>query len=206
MAKIRFKDPSPAIAQVISGICSTLNFRVSHDSSYAHVSARPFIFSFWHESIFVMPYVYHHTFGGKTCVVLTSASKDGEIIARTCNRFGLEACRGSSSKRGAQALIELIKFTRREYSVVVTPDGPRGPSRELGLGLLKLAQLSGLEIVPVQIHLDAHWKLNTWDQFQVPKPFSAGSVHFAAPIAIPRDADANTLEMLRQHVINEMSR
>ena len=93
---------------------------------------RPMIWTFWHNRIFVLPTVYHKYLISRKGAVLTSASRDGEIIAALVARFGCDAVRGSSSRRGSAALLGLIEWIRDGYDVAIVPDGPRGPATEWG--------------------------------------------------------------------------
>jgi lysophospholipid acyltransferase (LPLAT)-like uncharacterized protein len=143
------------------------------------------IWVFWHNRIFGMARGLRGPYRGGKAVVLTSASKDGEILARVVGSFGLRAARGSSSRRGSRALRELTKWIDGGYNVVVTPDGPRGPRYVLAPGVIFLAQKTGLPIVPVHLNYDRYWTLKSWDRFMIPKPFSRVRVVVASPERIP---------------------
>ena len=121
-------------------------------------------------------------------VALISASHDGGVLARTLQYFGVEAVRGSSSRRGAQALLELTSWAERGYSIAITPDGPRGPCYQVSEGAIGLAQLSDFPIVPVST--DVRWKLRmkSWDRFQIPLPFARCEVRVGKPLQVRRDA------------------
>jgi lysophospholipid acyltransferase (LPLAT)-like uncharacterized protein len=121
-------------------------------------------------------------------VCLISASHDGGMLARTLKYFGVEAVRGSSSRRGAQALLELTSWMEKNYSVAITPDGPRGPRYEIHDGIISLAQLSGRPILPVSTYVS--WKvcLKSWDRFQIPLPFARCELRVGEPLSVPRDA------------------
>ncbi len=134
-------------------------------------------------------------------VALISASHDGGVLARTLQYFDVESVRGSSSRRGPQALLELTSWTERGYSVAITPDGPRGPCYRISEGAVGLAQLSELPIVPISAWV--RWKLRTksWDRFQIPLPFARCEVRFGAPLHLGRNATeaerARTAEQLK---------
>ena len=121
-------------------------------------------------------------------VALISASHDGGVLARTLKYFHVEAVRGSSSRRGAQALLELTSWTEKDYAIAITPDGPRGPRYKIHDGIVALSQLSGLPILPVSTRVN--WKicLRSWDRFQVPLPFARCEVRVGALLQVPRDA------------------
>lgn len=121
-------------------------------------------------------------------------------MARVIGLFGVQPVRGSSSKRGAQAMLELSQFAEQGYDVALTPDGPRGPRYVCKEGAIYLAQMTGLGIVPASYHLG--WKicLKSWDRFQVPLPFSRVTVTLGEPLAVPRDASGEARESLRREL------
>jgi lysophospholipid acyltransferase (LPLAT)-like uncharacterized protein len=128
---------------------------------------------------------------------LVSASKDGGFLAAILERFGVQPVRGSSSRRGAQALLELTSWADRGYNLAITPDGPRGPRYQVQPGAISLAQVTGLPIVPVSYSLGAKIRLKSWDQFQIPLPFSRCTMVFEKPIWVERGASDEEREQLR---------
>ena len=132
-------------------------------------------------------------------VVLSSASKDGAIVAAAMASFGLGSVRGSSSRRGAAALVTLRKELRAGQHVCITPDGPRGPRYVVQSGVVKLASVTKTPIIPFLVNYESYWTLqNTWDKFQIPKPFSKIEVTFGKEIEIPPKLNAEELEMERK--------
>ncbi len=158
------------------------------------------IWVFWHNRIFGMARGLRGPYRRKKGVVLTSASKDGEILARVVASYGLRAARGSTSKRGSRALRELTKWIDDGYNVVVTPDGPRGPRYVLAPGVIFLAQKSGLPIVPVHLNYERYWTLKSWDRFMVPKPFSRVHIAVAPPERIPAILTSDEFEAQRLRI------
>jgi lysophospholipid acyltransferase (LPLAT)-like uncharacterized protein len=120
---------------------------------------------------------------------LVSASKDGALLAAVLGRFGVEQIRGSSSRRGPQALLELTSHAKRGYDLAVTPDGPKGPRYVVQEGVIALAQLTGLPIIPVTCNTRLKFCLKSWDRFQIPLPFSRCELILNEPILVPREAD-----------------
>jgi lysophospholipid acyltransferase (LPLAT)-like uncharacterized protein len=153
----------------------------------------PMIFCLWHNRLGLSMTIWKrfgqtkiHTAG---LAALISASHDGGVLARALRYFNVEAVRGSSSRRGAQAMLELTSFIERGYSVAITPDGPRGPRYVIQDGIIALAQLTGLPILPVSAFIG--WKLTlqkSWDRFQVPLPFAYCEIRIGLPVRVPRDA------------------
>jgi lysophospholipid acyltransferase (LPLAT)-like uncharacterized protein len=156
----------------------------------------PAIYATWHGRILLLPYLY----GWRRACVLASRSRDGEIVARFVARFGLEPVRGSSNRGGAEALRLLMRALGQGRDVVVVPDGPRGPREMAKLGVIALARLSGAPIVPIAIGVSAEWRLGSWDEFRIPKPFTRCVLRFGDPIRIPGDADRSAQEAARKEV------
>jgi lysophospholipid acyltransferase (LPLAT)-like uncharacterized protein len=133
----------------------------------------PMLWVFWHNRLIVTPLVYQKYLPQRRGYVLASASRDGEIIADVMARFGVGSIRGSSSRRGASALRELVEAVKAGGDAVFTPDGPRGPRCKLQAGVIKLAQKTGAPIFPVVVRYHRVWELSgTWDRFKIPRPFS----------------------------------
>jgi lysophospholipid acyltransferase (LPLAT)-like uncharacterized protein len=156
----------------------------------------PVIYVVWHGRILLLPYLYGH----RGAHVLTSRSRDGELVARWIRGFGLEPVRGSSSRGGGAALRELTRALRAGGEVVVVPDGPRGPREVLKPGVLALARLSGAPIVPMAVGASREWRLRSWDEFRIPRPFARCVVRFGEPIRVARAADRAGQEATRKDV------
>ena len=135
---------------------------------------------------------------------MVSASKDGGLLARILELFGVEPVRGSSSRRGPQALRELIAWGERGYDLAITPDGPRGPRYHVQEGVISTAQITGLIIVPVAYHLNWKYQIKSWDRFQVPLPFACCEITVGHPMRVPREATSTEREALRQQLENEL--
>jgi lysophospholipid acyltransferase (LPLAT)-like uncharacterized protein len=151
----------------------------------------PMIFCIWHNRLGLSMVIWErfaqkkiHSSG---LVALISASHDGGVLARALRYFNVEAVRGSSSRRGAQALLELTSYTDRGYSIAITPDGPRGPCYVVQDGIIALAQLSGSPILPVSTHVRWKLTLKSWDRFQIPLPFARCEVRLGMPLKVPRE-------------------
>jgi lysophospholipid acyltransferase (LPLAT)-like uncharacterized protein len=133
-------------------------------------------------------------------VGLVSASKDGALLSKIFENLGVQPVRGSSSRRGPQALRELTTWARRGYDIAITPDGPRGPRYVVAEGAIALAQLTGLPVVPVSYHLNWKIQLKSWDRFQIPLPFTRCEVALGRVIVVPRYLDAAAHELKRQEL------
>lgn len=150
----------------------------------------PVIYAMWHNRIFVIPSIWWKSCGRhRKAVVLTSASKDGTILARAMAVFGIGSVRGSSSRRAVAALIGIKRELRDGVDVCITPDGPRGPRYVFHAGMIKLAESSGAPILPVHATFSSAWRLKTWDRLVIPKPFSRVTVIFDELLAVPPKLD-----------------
>ena len=125
-----------------------------------------------------MPIIYRRFLSKRKGTVLTSPSRDGQIIVEVMKRFGVSAIRGSSNRSPVKALRESIEYLQHntQSDLAITPDGPRGPSKVLQPGVIKLAQQTGVPIMPISISYSKAIKLNTWDNFQIPIPFSTVNI------------------------------
>src|SRR6185295_11123120 len=104
------------------------------------------------------------------------------LLARVLELNGVEPVRGSTSRRGRQALLELVTWAERGFDLAITPDGPRGPCYVVQDGVIALAQLTGLPIVPVSYHLRWRIRLKSWDRFQIPLPFGPCIAYVGEPL------------------------
>jgi len=158
-------------------------------------SGQPVIFCLWHNRLAISMLV--HRRHPRKLAALVSASKDGALLAAVLGTFGVEQVRGSSSRRGAQALLELTSRAELGYDLAVTPDGPRGPRYVVQKGVISLAQVTGLPIVPVTCNTNRKISLKSWDGFQIPLPFSRCELILKEPMLVPREACEVKREALR---------
>jgi lysophospholipid acyltransferase (LPLAT)-like uncharacterized protein len=162
------------------------------------------IYTFWHNRVFLGTYFFRN----RNIVVMTSQSFDGEYIARFIQRFGYGAVRGSSTRGGTGALIEMIRLMRAGRPTGFTIDGPKGPRYVAKMGAVLLAKKTGCPILPLTLNAKHYWEVNSWDRFQVPKPFTDARVIIAPPMFVPGDADEETLAAIRdelQRVLDELN-
>jgi len=143
-----------------------------------------------------MPYSYR----GRRISVLVSQSRDGELIARTVARFGIDASRGSSSRGGAAGMRSLLRKAGEGYDLAFTPDGPRGPAAEVQPGVILAAQATGWPVQPVALAATRCRRLRSWDRFIVPLPLSTVHFVYGEPLVLDRRADpaAGAAELKRR--------
>jgi lysophospholipid acyltransferase (LPLAT)-like uncharacterized protein len=156
----------------------------------------PYIFAFWHNRLLMMPYLYPRFLPGRQLTVMMSMSRDGQITAGLAKYFGIQAARGSSSREGLKAFINLARKLKNDGGDVgITPDGPRGPIYSIHTGILQLAEAGGVPITPVTCHYENKWELKSWDRFQIPKPFSRCRLVLGEPVSVPIGATADQLSV-----------
>jgi len=140
-----------------------------------------YIGALWHNRLLIFPFVLRRFFSNRRGAALISASRDGELLADAITRFGFDVVRGSSSRLGASAILQLADVLASGGDVVITPDGPRGPAYELGPGIIYLAQKSRAAVLPVNMEYSSCWRLKSWDRFILPRPFAKICVIIGQP-------------------------
>lgn len=146
-------------------------------------SGTNYIYAMWHCGQVFLAYAHRN----RRICALVSRSKDGEYMARIIVRLGLSAVRGSTSKGGPQALLELMDSASAGFHPALTPDGPRGPRRKVQQGIIYLAQKTALPIVPVACGLSRKLVFRSWDEFQVPLPFGRAAVVYGEPVHVSKN-------------------
>jgi lysophospholipid acyltransferase (LPLAT)-like uncharacterized protein len=177
----------------IQAYAKTLRLRWDSRSPFSLDELKgPVICCLWHNRLLLCMEAYQQHGKrqdlGKGLAALISASKDGAFLAAILECFGVQPVRGSSSRRGPQALLELTSWAERGYALAITPDGPRGPRYIVQEGVMSLAQLTGLPIVPFSYYAHRKIRLKSWDGFQIPLPFSRCDLRLGKPILLSREA------------------
>lgn len=155
----------------------------------------PRIYLFWHENI-LMPL---HLRGGCYLSMLLSRHQDADFLAKIAGRMGFDCVRGSTYRGGATALRELIAKSRTHH-LTMTPDGPRGPRRTLAQGPIYLASKMGLPLVCLGMAYHRPWRMNSWDRFAIPRPFSRARAVLSGEIHVPPALDRTGIEAWRKKV------
>ncbi len=183
----------------------TIRFHLDDRAGYFSGSPAPkMIFAIWHNRLALSALLYQRYVqkyaAERRLAAMVSASRDGGLLAKIMEGLGLEPVRGSSSRRGGQALVEMTTCAERGYDLALTPDGPRGPRYEVQEGVITTAQLTGLPIIPVSYHLKWKIRVNSWDGFQIPIPFGRCDVILDKPLSIPREISDEQREMYRKQL------
>ena len=161
----------------------------------------PCIFCVWHNRLALSIILYRKYVlsanPGRRMAGLVSASRDGALLARVFELFGMQPVRGSSSRRGTQALRELVSWGERGLDLSLTPDGPRGPRYKVHEGVIGAAQLTGMPILPVSYYLPWKCQIRSWDRFQIPMPFTRCELRVGETVRVPGEASPEEREALR---------
>jgi lysophospholipid acyltransferase (LPLAT)-like uncharacterized protein len=164
------------------------------DPNQRHMQGR-YLYVFWHENLLLPAYHY----GRRDIHVLISRHADGRLIAEACRHLGFRTVAGSTTRDSIKAVRQMLRAGRCGH-LALTPDGPRGPRRQVQPGVVYLAARTGLPVVPVGIAYERPWRMRSWDRFALPRPGSTAWCITAAPIQVPADADREALEEYRRRV------
>ena len=193
------------IATAIRTVAATLRYRLVDNSGFFDPApCKPVIYAVWHNRL-ALCLIGYYRYGiarnpTKGMAAICSASKDGALLAAILDAFRVQPVRGSTSRRGRQALLELTTWAENGYDLAITPDGPRGPRYVVQDGAAALAQVTGLPILPFSYRLGWKITLKTWDAFTIPLPFSTCTMLAGPPVRVPRNATDEEREALRQQL------
>jgi hypothetical protein len=189
----------------VVGVDATLRYACEMPAATAARLARgPVIFAIWHNRLALSLRLHWHFVAlhrrQRRMAAMVSASRDGGLLARVLELFHVQPVRGSSSRRGAQALLELTSWAEQGYDLAITPDGPRGPALVVQPGVVDLAAVTGLPIVPVTFVVSHKWVARSWDRFQIPLPFARCQARFGECVEVRRNAGAEMREAAREEL------
>jgi lysophospholipid acyltransferase (LPLAT)-like uncharacterized protein len=194
------------VAKGIRAWMSTLDYRaVFYDRSIDPIRGEggQRIYVFWHENILLPLYLR----GNCNLAMLLSQHPDAEILAQVAYHMGFDCVRGSTYHGGSKAIWELLERSRNQH-LTITPDGPRGPRRQLALGPVYLASRLQLPLVVMGFGYDRPWRANSWDRFAMPRPFSRGRAIIGPSMIVPRDLDRDGMENCRlraERLLNDLT-
>ncbi len=200
--RIMIRLAAGAFYLLINFIGKTVKVEVEGAENYEAVekAGKLPIICFWHNRIFLGTYFHRN----RRIVVITSQSFDGEYIARFIQRFGYGAIRGSSTRGGVGALVEMIRLMKKGLATSFAIDGPKGPRYVAKSGACLLAKKTGNPILPFLVEVEKFWTLGSWDKLQIPKPFSRARFFYAAPIYISKNASDGELGIKREELQSKL--
>ncbi len=158
------------------------------------------LYAFWHGRLLILTFSYRW----QKVHVLISQHRDGEFIARTIQRLGFVPVRGSTTRGGTQAIFQMISKIQGGYDIAITPDGPKGPRYKVQPGVIYIAQRSGLPIMPISSSAQKAWRLKSWDNFLIPRPFSKTVIILGKPIYVPKDSTEQELNSKTSELEKEL--
>jgi len=179
----------------IAALGSTLKWRtdgLEHLDTILRSGRQP-VMAFWHGRILSATYFFRR----RGIVVITSENFDGEWIAGIIERFGYGTARGSTSRGGRKALLQLTRDMAAGRPAGFSVDGPRGPARIAQPGAVWLAQATGNPVLPFHLEADRYWSIRSWDRTQIPKPFATVALAIGEPFDVPAVADDGAIEEAR---------
>lgn len=205
--------PQRLLAALIYGlvraVSATVRFELDDRPGFFNeVPREKMIFALWHNRLALSAILYRRYIlrraPERRIAGMVSASRDGALLAQIFHHFGIEPVRGSSSRRGAQAIREMVSRAEDGCDLAITPDGPRGPCYLVQDGVISAASLTGLVIVPMAYHLNWKIRLKSWDRFQVPLPFARCRITIGRLMRVPRDVSDADREQFRRQLEEEM--
>jgi hypothetical protein len=175
-----------------------LRYRVEDPSGLLkRLPTQPAIGASWHNRLLILPLVLRRFLSHRRGAALISASRDGAWIAALVRKCGFDVVRGSSSRQGITAILQMSEVLEAGRDVVIAPDGPRGPAYRLGAGIVFLAQKSGAPVFPMNLEFSNAWRLKSWDRFFLPRPFSRVRVIVGPPHTVAFTANDAEFEAER---------
>jgi lysophospholipid acyltransferase (LPLAT)-like uncharacterized protein len=186
-------------------IGKTIKFEIENIENYDEIikAEKIPIYAFWHNNIFLGTYYFRH----RKIIVMSSKSFDAEYIARFIKRLGYGTIRGSSTRGGVGALVEMVRMMKRGFPTGFTVDGPKGPKYEAKAGVCLLAKKTGNPIMPFVVVPQKYWTINSWDKLQIPKPFSRALLKIGKPICVEskiNDEDIENKRLELQKTLDEL--
>lgn len=193
------------LAQLIYFFVRILNFTYRYEfigldhkkAAKATLPNKTFVYALWHQNL--VGSIFSHI--GEQFTMVISESHDGELVAVTCEKFGHIPCRGSSTRGGKKALIEIVKTVKLGIPGALSVDGPKGPPKVVKLGIIEIARLANCPILPLSPYAKSFWTFDkSWDQFRIPKPFTKIVVVIGSPIFVDSSVEREQFDSIANQV------
>jgi lysophospholipid acyltransferase (LPLAT)-like uncharacterized protein len=189
------------LIKVLTASCGVVRIRGLEQEREALTASAAVLYTTWHQRMMYLA----RFMKPRRLWILVSQSRDGTYGAETAKWLGFRAIRGSSSRGGARALLQVSRQLKDGHAVGIFADGPRGPARAAKPGPVLLAAKAGVPLLPVMWGADRCWVLNSWDRYLIPKPFARIAIYFGEPIHVPRTTRREDLEAYRRRFEDEMN-
>lgn len=178
---------SPGAARTVVGpllktLASSWRIRLVDEERWLEIyrARRPHVFLLWHEAL--LPLLWQHR--GQGVAIVVSEAREGQYLSDFAASLGYRSLQGSSTRGGARALLGAVRELQAGRAVAFTPDGPRGPRRELKPGVVAAAQRGGAVVVPIHAEADRAWRLHSWDRLMIPKPLTRVWIRYGRPFEV----------------------
>jgi lysophospholipid acyltransferase (LPLAT)-like uncharacterized protein len=173
---------------LLRGLAATWRIRTAHEDRWRklYLARRPHVFLLWHEVL--LPLLWQHR--NQDIAIVVSEAREGRYLSEFAASLGYRSLAGSSTRGGTRALLGAVRELQAGRAVAFTPDGPRGPRRELKPGVVAAAQRGGAFIVPIHAEADRAWRLHSWDRFMIPKPLARIWITYGQPFEVAPGARA----------------
>ena len=178
---------SPGAARTVVGpllktLAASWRIRLIHEDRWLEIyrAQRPHVFLLWHEAL--LPLLWQHR--GQGVAIVVSEAREGQYLSDFAASLGYRSLPGSSTRGGARALLGAVRELQAGRAVAFTPDGPRGPRRELKPGVVAAAQRGGAVVIPIHAEADRAWRLHSWDHFMIPKPLTRVWIRYGRPFEV----------------------
>lgn len=201
--KLLLQIAPPLFAGLLKGLYKTCRIEVfGREYEEAFISkGRPVLIAFWHFSIFYTTYHFRNRNG----LAMVSASKDGELMARTVQLLGYKPVRGSRTRGGLSAVRKLSELVKKGHSAGIVADGSQGPPRVVQKGVIFIAKQTGAPIIPVTHATKGAFIFNSWDKTVLSKPFSRLDFFYGEPLFVPPEVRGEEMEKYRLELENRMN-
>ncbi len=162
----------------------------------------PAIYAIWHANQYV--YLAKDHLQRQKFNLLISPSNDGDMIAKVCHQMNFSLIRGSTKREGVFAIRKMVQRLKHEESIAFTIDGPKGPRQKVKEGLIKIAQMAQVPIIPTMPATKHKFIFNSWDKYELPFWFSSSVAIYGEPIFVPKDATNDDIENYRVIIENKL--
>ena len=159
-----------------------------------------YVIAFWHGNLLMQPFNHKKLRQNRAVQTIISEHRDGITISKTVQYLGIKTIAGSSTRGGAKALISAIKAIKNKIDVAITPDGPKGPKYFIADGIVVLTQKTNSKIIALHYEANKFWRLNSWDNFIIPKPFGKLKFYASEPLDINQLSLDEAKQILQQNM------
>jgi lysophospholipid acyltransferase (LPLAT)-like uncharacterized protein len=180
---------------VVKALSRSWRYTTHHADRWEPIVARgePYIFLLWHEAIVPLLWFLRH----RGIAIIVSQGREGRYIGDYASGLGYRILSGSSSRGGPRALLGAVRVLAEGGAVAITPDGPKGPRREVKPGVVQAARRSGAWVIPLHATADPAWRVGSWDRLAIPKPGARVAVGFGEPFRLEKAREGMEADVAR---------